>query len=103
MYNDRDQGVASSLIIFAIVVMLVMALTGCATSVPVTAKFPERPGTLVSTPCPALKKLPDEVALSEVAKTITENYTQYYECAVKLDAWIKWYEIQKTIYEGAGK
>ena len=25
--------------------------------------------------------------------------TTYYECAVKLDAWIKWYDIQKQIYQ----
>lgn len=100
MHDNRDQGIVSSVIIFLIVVMLVFAITGCSTAVPVTAKFPERPGTLVSTPCPDLKKLPDQVVLSDVSRTVAENYTQYYECAVKLDAWIRWYDVQKPIFEG---
>jgi hypothetical protein len=37
--------------------------------------------------------------LSDVAKTITNNYTTYYECAVKHDAFIEWYNIQKNIFE----
>ena len=31
----------------------------------------------------------------------TKNYTTYYECAVKHDAIVEWYKIQKTIYESA--
>lgn len=87
----------------ALLLLSVLALTGCATSVPVTAKFPDAPGQIVSQPCPDLKKLKDDPVLSDVSRTIAENYTTYYECAVKLDAWIKWYEVQKTIYEGASK
>lgn len=101
--NDRDQGVASSLIIFAIVVMLVLALTGCSTAVPVTARFPEAPGKLATQPCPDLQKLKDDAKLSDVSRTITINYSSYYECAVKTEAWIEWYKIQKIIFEGAGK
>jgi hypothetical protein len=101
--HDRDQGVISSLIIFVITVMVVLALTGCSTVVPVAAKFPDAPGKLVSEPCPNLNKLKDDAALSDIARTVTENYTRYYECAVKLDAWIEWYSKQKIIFEGAGK
>ena len=79
--------------------MLVFALSGCSTAVPVTAKFPEPPGKLATQPCVDLKKLPDEVKLSDVSKTITTNYTSYYECAVKVDAWREWYEIQRRIFE----
>jgi hypothetical protein len=46
-----------------------------------------------------LKKLDEQPKLSDISKTITENYTTYYECAVKNDAWIEWYEIQKQIFE----
>jgi hypothetical protein len=35
-----------------------------------------------------------------VAKIVSSNYSSYYECAVKIDAWIEWYNVQKTIYEG---
>ena len=50
--------------------------------------------------CPQLESLSDEAKLSDVAKTVTINYTQYYSCAIKVDAWIEWYEIQKRIFEG---
>ena len=76
-----------------------LLLAGCATSVPVTAKFPEPPGKLSTTACPNLQKLNDDAKLSDVAKTVTVNYTEYYICAVKVDAWIEWYNVQKTIFE----
>ena len=100
MRDNRDQGVVSSLLIFVIVVMLVFAITGCSTAVPVTAKFPEPPGKGAMTVCPDLQKLKDNAKLSDVATTVTVNYSTYYECAVKADAWQEWYEIQRRIFEG---
>ena len=100
MKDHRDQGVVSSLIIFAIVVMLVFAITGCSTAVPVTARFPDAPGMLATQPCAELQKLKDDAKLSDVSRTVTINYSSYYECAVKTDAWIEWYKIQKIIFEG---
>lgn len=78
-------------------------LTGCSTVVPVTAKFPEPPGRNAQERCPQLQKLKDNPALSDVARTVTVNYSTYYECAVRADAWQEWYQIQKRIFEGAGK
>ena len=49
--------------------------------------------------CPELQKLNNEAKLSDVATTVTINYSTYYECAVKNDAWIEWYQIQKNIFE----
>jgi hypothetical protein len=46
-----------------------------------------------------LEILKDDAKLSDVAKTVTVNYTTYYECAVKNDAWIEWYGVQKLIFE----
>jgi hypothetical protein len=103
MRDNRDQGIVSSMIIFVIVIMLVLAISGCATAVPVTAKFPEPPGRLVTQPCPDLQKLKDDAQLSDISRTITVNYSSYYECVVKTEAWIEWYKIQKIIFEGAGK
>lgn len=80
--------------------LLVLLLAGCTTVVPVTAKFPEAPGIQSTTACPNLAKLSEDAKLSDVAKTITVNYTEYYTCAVKLDAWIEWYQKQKIIFEG---
>ena len=103
MKNQRDQQVVSSLIIFALVIMLLLAVTGCTTAVPVTARFPEPPGKGATPACPALRKLNDGARLSDVANTVTVNYSTYYECAVKTDAWQEWYNIQKIIFEKAGK
>lgn len=79
--------------------IVTLSLVGCAMSVPVTAKFPEPPGKLTTTRCPDLTKLQEDPKLSDVAKTVTGNYTEYYTCAVKVDAWIEWYNIQKRIFE----
>lgn len=80
-------------------IFLIALLTGCSTTVPVVAKFPEVPQHLL-VKCPQLNKVNDDAKLSDVAKTITINYAEYYSCAVKNDAWIEWYQIQKTIFQG---
>lgn len=81
-----------------LILLLALLLSAC-TTVPVVAKFPQAPGALVQEPCPNLQKLQDEAKLSDVAKIVTVNYTEYYMCAVKLEAWQRWYREQKTIYE----
>jgi PBP1b-binding outer membrane lipoprotein LpoB len=85
------------------VLLLSLLLTGCATVVPVTARFPAPPGQTYLQACPDLQKLKDQPQLSDVSRTININYSTYYECAVKLDAWIQWYSAQKLIFESAGK
>ncbi len=82
-----------------LLIPLILLIAACSTTVPVTAKFPQAPGALVQEPCPNLQKLADDSKLSDVAKTITVNYSEYYMCAVKLEAWQRWYSEQKTIYE----
>ena len=79
-------------------IILLSLLVGCSTVVPVTAKFAEVPERLLVR-CPQLEKLENEAKLSDIAKTVTNNYTTYYECAVKDDAWIEWYKVQKNIFE----
>ena len=103
MKNQQNQQVVSSLIVFAVVIIMILAVSGCSTAVPVTARFPEPPGKGAMTGCPALQKLNNGARLSDVADTVTVNYSTYYECAVKTDAWQEWYRIQKHISEGAGK
>ena len=85
-----------------LIAALVLCLSGC-TAVPVKMKFPDAPGTSATVPCPPLQKLTDDPTLSGVSKTITINYTTYYECVVKLNAWQEWYTIQKHIFEGTMK
>jgi len=76
---------------------LLVLVTGCS-SVPVAPKFPKVPERILQK-CPQLEKLSEESKLSDIAKTVTNNYTTYYECAVKHDAFIEWYQVQKKIYE----
>ena len=80
-------------------VLLAVLLSACSTVVPVAVRFPEPPGRGAVTPCPALQKLKDDAKLSDVANTVTVNYGTYYECAVKTDAWIEWYQKQKIIFD----
>ena len=82
---------------------IALLLAGCSTVVPVTVKFPEPPGRGAMTACPDLQKLNNGAQLSDVAATVTVNYSTYYECAVKTDAWQEWYKIQRHISESAGK
>jgi len=86
-----------------LLLIAVVLLQACSTAVPLTAKFPEHPSKLSAEACPALQKLSPDTKLSEVSKTVTVNYTTYYECAVKLDSWIEWYQIQKNIFEKVAK
>ena len=81
-----------------IAVCAFFALTGCSTVVPVKAKFPDVPERLM-VKCPQLEKMSETPTLSDVAKTVTNNYTTYYECATKHDGFVEWYNIQKNIFE----
>ena len=87
------------LFILVIFILLAFLATGCSTTVPVTMQFPESPGVVAMTNCPHLQKIEDDAKLSDITKTITVNYGTYYECAVKTDAWIEWYQKQKIIFE----
>lgn len=78
--------------------LLALLLSGCSTTVPVTAKFPEAP-RLGLGECPQLQTVKEGVKLSELTNTVTINYSTYYECAVKADQWNEWYAIQKRISE----
>jgi len=86
------------LFVLTICIILAFLATGCSTTVPVTAKFPDVPESLLNK-CPQLEKLKEDAKLSDVSKTVAINYTTYYECAVKNDAWVEWYQIQKHIFE----
>lgn len=83
-------------------ILIALMLSGCTTVVPVTAKFPASPQSATSK-CPALQVIKDDTKLSELTDTVTQNYTTYYECAVKVDTWIEWYNKQKEIFEGVAK
>lgn len=97
--TQRDSRPVATFIVFVImVIMLVSCMSGCSTVVPVTAKFPEAPMNVAM--CPELQKLPNDAKLSDVATTVNNNYSTYHECAIKVDTWNEWYNIQKKIFEG---
>jgi hypothetical protein len=79
-----------------IICFSLVLLTGCSV-VPVKANFPDVPERLM-VKCPQLEKVSETPTLSDVAKTVTNNYTSYYECAVKHDGFVEWYNIQKEIF-----
>jgi hypothetical protein len=79
--------------------LLVLLLSGCSTIVPVKAKFPEIPSEL-AIECPNLEKLPaDTKKLSDIVSNVSQNYSTYYECQARKEAWIEWYKSQKQIFE----
>jgi hypothetical protein len=95
---EKQQKISTILFVIITAIFFFAMLSGCSTTVPVTAKFPNTPENLL-VKCPQLEKLGNEVKLSDISKTVTANYTTYYECAVKHDAFIEWYNVQKNIYE----
>jgi PBP1b-binding outer membrane lipoprotein LpoB len=84
--------------VLLIIIILAFLATGCSTTVPVVAKFPKAPERLMQ-PCPQLEKLENEAKLSDVAKSVVNNYTKYHECSIQNESWIEWYKTQKQIFE----
>jgi uncharacterized protein YcfL len=79
--------------------LIALLLTGCSTTVPVTAKFPAAPKSLMEK-CNPLKKIQGEqVTIVDLHATVVENYTSHHECSVKVEAWQEWYTSQKKIFE----
>jgi len=95
---EKQQKISTLLFVIITAIFFFAMLSGCSTTVPVTAKFPVAPVTLLEK-CPTLQKVNEDAKLSDISKTITVNYTTYYECAVKHDAFIDWYQVQKNIFE----
>ena len=79
--------------------LVVLLLSSCSTLVPVKATFPDVPSEL-AIDCPVLKQLPaDTNKLSDVVSNVSENYSTYYECQAKHEAWGIWYKEQRRISE----
>lgn len=77
-----------------------LLLTGCLTTAP---KFPDVPPEL-KTACPELNEVANGTTeLSKVLDVVVVNYSTYYECRVKVDAWLQWHKEQKEIFDKAVK
>jgi len=81
-----------------LILVSVLLLAACSTTTPVKRNFPEVP-TELKEACPDLKQTQPTDKLSDVLKVVVDNYGQYHECAVKVDAWIEWYNSQKQIFD----
>jgi len=80
-------------------VSLLLCLVGCSTPAPITMKFPGAPTELLES-CPDLKLLEnDTTKLSKALEVVADNYSQYYQCQLKVDNWIEWYNTQKKIFD----
>jgi len=85
-----------------LIIASLLCLTACS-AVPATMKFPEAPEVLMEK-CPPLKTIEGEkISIIDITKSVTSNYTTYYECSVKIDNWIEWYKDQKKIFDGVSK
>jgi len=73
-------------------------LVGCSTTVPVKRKFPDAPEVLMEK-CLPLIPVEEQAKLSDVAKSISYNYSLYHECSVKVEAWQEWYTSQKKVFD----
>ena len=86
-----------------LIIGLLLSISGCTTIGPMTAKFPDAPELMLDK-CPQLKTIEgDTVSIIDFTKTVSSNYTSYYECASKHDSWIEWYQEQKKIFEEVSK
>lgn len=75
-------------------------LTGCLATAP---KFPDIPADLQKS-CPELQEATkDTKELSKLLDVVVVNYQTYYECRVKIDAWLQWHKEQKEIFDKAVK
>lgn len=79
-----------------LILSALLLLTAC-TSVPVERKFPAVPADLKQA-CPDLQQTQPTDKLSDVLKVVVDNYGQYHECRIKVDAWIEWYNKQQEIF-----
>jgi len=79
-------------------IFLAMLITACSTTVPVTQKFPQTPQELQQ-PCKPLELAQDNATLSQLTKTVVNNYSEYHLCSNKVENWQLWYTQQKQIFE----
>ena len=83
--------------------ILILLLAGCSTTVPVKRTFPAVPEELKAA-CPDLKEVPEGTTeLSKTLDVVVQNYGQYKECQLKVDLWTDWYDKQKKIFDEVSK
>lgn len=84
-------------------ILPLLFLAGCTTVVPVPQKFPEAPPELLKHCEQLLEVEAGKTAITDLLKTVVQNYTLYYQCSNKVDGWIIWHGEQKNISESVKK
>lgn len=83
----------------AIILGVAVLLAGCSTPTPVARKFPDIV-TELQQKCPQLAVIEGtNVSITDMLKTVVNNYGLYYECANKVDGWNDWYNKQKKNFD----
>lgn len=79
---------------------LALILSACSTVTPVKRTFPDVPEALKQQ-CRELYtvEVKDKLAITELLKTVVQNYTLYYECSTKVEGWNEWYQVQKKNFD----
>ncbi len=89
-----------------LVIAGLLFLSACASKpVPVKMEFPTAPQALLKK-CEELKTVEPKAggtAITELLKTVVENYKLYHECSNKVEGWNEWYTEVKKVYDGVGK
>ena len=49
--------------------------------------------------CAQLEYVPETSKLSDVLSVVTNNYSHYHDCRIKVQTWQEWYVKQKAIFE----
>lgn len=81
-----------------ITIVSALFLVGCSTA-PVKHSMPDIPNQL-KVKCETLKPVNEsEEKLSELLKVVNYNYGLYYDCMIKHESIVDWYEKQKKIHD----
>jgi len=81
-----------------LLIIPLLLLTACS-SIPIKREFPKLPPSLEQR-CVALDEVPPSTKkLSDILTVVTNNYTLYHECQIKVDTWLEWYSTQKKIFD----
>jgi len=84
-----------------LIILVTALLVGCAT--PVKMKFPEAPEELTKTCGDLALVKQDDHQFSNFLNVVVDNYGVYYECKIQADAWKRWYDEQRKIFNEAFK
>jgi hypothetical protein len=88
-----------SILTMILILLVLIIITGCSTPAPIVPAFPAVPVNLKQA-CPDLKNVDESTTkLSDIVKSVADNYRQYYDCKSQVDDWIEWYNTQKGIFD----